>query len=77
VVVDEPRVVGDDSLAGVFHGRPFKVAVSDVTQVAIRKVDAGKTIGLALGITAGYGLLAAMVWAYCGSVSSTMCPTRD
>lgn len=49
VVVDEPRVVGGDSLAGVSHGRPFKVAVADVTQVAIQKVDAGKTIGLALG----------------------------
>jgi len=73
----EPRITAGDSVAGVLRGTPAKVAVSDVTQVAIRKVDAGKTIGLALGITAGYGLLAAMVWAYCGSVSSTMCPTRD
>ncbi len=50
VVVEEPRVVGDDSLAGVSHGRPFKVAVSDVRQVAIKEVDAGRTIGLALGL---------------------------
>jgi hypothetical protein len=52
VVVEEPRVVGGDSLAGLLHGTPFTVAVSDVTQVAIKEVDAGRTIGLALGLVA-------------------------
>ena len=50
MVLLEPRIAGD-SLAGVSrNGAPSSVAVSDVTQVAIEKVDAGATIGLALGI---------------------------
>ena len=51
VVVEQPRVVGGDSVAGFHNGVSSNaVAVSDVTQVAVKKVDAGKTIGLALGI---------------------------
>ena len=63
IVLHQPRIGVGDSLAGVNNGTPSSVAVSEVTQVAIRKVSAGKTIGLAVGILtvvaaiAAYGLL--------------------
>src|SRR5207247_2430649 len=50
LVLDEPRIAAGDSLAGVRHGVPSSVAVSDVTQVATRRVSAGKTFGLFLGL---------------------------
>ena len=51
MVLDEPRIAAGDSLAGVRHGLPSSVAVSDVTQVATPRVSAGKTIGLFLGLS--------------------------
>jgi len=51
VVLDEPRIAAGDSLLGVHYGVQSSVAVSDVTQVATRRVSAGKTIGLFLGLS--------------------------
>ena len=51
VVLDEPRIAAGDSLVGVHYGVQSSVAVSDVTQVATRRVSAGKTIGLFLGLS--------------------------
>ncbi len=51
MVLDEPRIAAGDSLAGVRHGLPSSVAVSDVTQVATPMFSAGKTIGLFLGLS--------------------------
>jgi hypothetical protein len=58
LVLHQPRVDVGDSLAGVHDGGPFSVAVSDVTGVEIRKISADKTIGLALGISAGAAFIA-------------------
>ena len=49
-VLDQPEIAGGDSLTGLLNGAPSSVAVSDVTQVAIRKVSTGKTVGLVAGI---------------------------
>jgi hypothetical protein len=49
-ILDKPEIAGSDSLAGLRNGAPSSVAVSDVTQVAIRKVSTGKTVGLVAGI---------------------------
>jgi len=49
-VLDQPEIAGGDSLAGLERGAPSSVAVSDVTQVAIRKFSTGKTVGLVAGI---------------------------
>src|SRR6267143_4920503 len=49
-VLDQPRIAGSDSLAGIHNGATTTVAVSDVTQVAIRRFSAGKTVGLILAM---------------------------
>jgi hypothetical protein len=51
VVLDEPRIAAGDSVVGVHYGVQSSVAVSDVTQVATRRVSPGKTIGLFLGLS--------------------------
>ena len=51
VVLDQPEIAGSDSLTGLHKGAPSSVAVSDVTQVAIRKFSTGKTVGLVTGIS--------------------------
>jgi hypothetical protein len=51
IVLDEPRIAPGDSLVGVHYGVQSSVAVSDVTQVATRRVSPGKTIGLFLGLS--------------------------
>jgi len=56
VVLEEPRVAGD-SLAGFVNGKDSSVVASDVTQLAIRKVSNGRTVGLVVGL----GLVAAAV----------------
>ena len=66
VVLEEPRVAGD-SLAGFVNGKDSSVVASDVTQLAIRKVSGGRTMGLVVGL----GLLAAIVAA--GVALSNMC----
>jgi len=52
IVLHQPRIAAGDSLSGLHNRAPSSVAVSDVTQVAIRKFSAGKTIGLVVGISA-------------------------
>ncbi len=52
MVLDEPRIVAGDSLAGTHYRVASRVALSDVTQVATPKFSAGKTIGLFLGLSA-------------------------
>lgn len=52
IVLHQPTIATGDSLSGLHNGVPASVAVSDVTQVAIQKVSAGKTIGLLLGMSA-------------------------
>jgi hypothetical protein len=67
IVLQQPRIAAGDSLAGILNGAPSSVAVSDVTQVAIRQVSAGKTVAL----VAGVGVLAAVIAA--GIALSNMC----
>ena len=43
IVLHQPRITAGDSLSGLYNGEPSSVAVSDVTQVAIQKVSAGRT----------------------------------
>jgi hypothetical protein len=50
IVLHQPRIAAGDSLAGVLNGAPSSFAVSDVTQVAIRKISAGRTVLLVAGI---------------------------
>ena len=64
IVLHDPQVSVGDSLSGVrsglVSGTPVRVACSDVTEVAIRKVSASRTIGLAAGIViVSYVVLAA------------------
>src|SRR5438034_7715488 len=66
-VLDQPEIAGSDSLAGLHNGAPSSVAVSDVTQVAIRKFSAGKTVRLVAGIS-----VAAVCFAAASALSS-MC----
>jgi hypothetical protein len=66
IVLHQPSIAGD-SLAGIVDGRDSSVAASDVTQVAIRKVSAGRTVGL----VAGLALLGATIAA--GVALSNMC----
>ncbi len=51
IVLDDPRIAGGDSLVGAHYGAQSSLAVSDVTQVATRRVSPGKTIGLFLGLS--------------------------
>lgn len=51
IVLHQPRIAAGDSLSGLHNGAPSSVALSDVTQVAIREFSAGKTIGLVVGIS--------------------------
>jgi hypothetical protein len=66
VVLKEPRVAGD-SLAGFVNGKDSSVVASDVTQVAIRKVSSGRTVGVVVSI----GLLGALI--ALGHALSNMC----
>src|SRR5207245_11022028 len=51
MVLDQPRIVAGDSLAGTRYKVASSVALSDVTQVATPRLSAGKTIGLFLGLS--------------------------
>lgn len=50
IVLEQPRITAGDSLSGLHNGVPSTVAVSDVTQVAIRRFSVGKTVGLIFAI---------------------------
>ena len=52
VVLDHPRIAGSDTLVGDGRKAPTKVPVSDVREVAVPSISAGKTIGLVLGLSA-------------------------
>ena len=56
VVVDQPHMAGD-SLSGIIKGAQSKVAVADITHVAIRGTNEFATTaifaGIAVGIVAG------------------------
>jgi hypothetical protein len=56
VVVDQPHMAGD-SLSGIIKGAQSKIAVADITHVAIRGVNELATTaifaGIAVGIVAG------------------------
>lgn len=52
LVLRQPRIAAGDSVSGVHNGAPSSVAISDITQVGIRKFNAGRTIGLLLGMSA-------------------------
>ena len=45
VVLQNPRI-GADSLLGTTKGTPTGVPLADIAQVAVRRTDWGKTIGL-------------------------------
>ncbi len=47
VVLEQP-VVSGDTLTGFGEGEHVTIPVSDVTHVAVRKKDTGKTVGLVL-----------------------------
>ena len=57
IVLDQPSIAAGDSLRGIVDGEASSVATSDVSQVAIRTVSSGRTVGLVLGL----GLLAASI----------------
>ena len=60
-VLYQPTVQGDSLVEGQRGnaGHPGRaVALADVSSVATSRVDAGKTAGLALGITAAFGMAA-------------------
>lgn len=50
IILGQPRIAPGDSLAGVLNGAPSSVAFADVTQVAMRKISAGRTVLLLAGI---------------------------
>ena len=50
MVLDQPRIAAGDSLTGTHDRVLSSVALSDVTQVATRKVSAVRTIGVFLGL---------------------------
>ena len=70
VVLEQPRVVGSDSLAGVHDGVYSSLAVADVTQIATRKGSPSKTIAL----TAGASLLAIGALVYLAPCHAHACP---
>jgi hypothetical protein len=50
LVLDQPRIVGGDSLVGAIDSVPKGVAISDVRHIAIRRFSVGKTVGLYLAV---------------------------
>lgn len=66
IVLDEPSIEGD-SLVGFVGAKDSSVAAADITQIAVRKVSTGKTVGLVFGLA----LLGATIAA--GVALSNMC----
>lgn len=58
IVIHQPSIAPGDSLAGIVDGKASSVAAADVTQVAIRKVSTGRTVGLVVGLGAVAALIA-------------------
>jgi hypothetical protein len=59
-VVDDPRI-GGDSLLGLTIGKPIGVPLADIHQVAVKRGNAGKTVGLVLAVTVGVIVLAGVM----------------
>ena len=58
VNLHHPRMVGRDSLAGVVEGKPFGLAVADVTEVAIPRFSMGWTLAAtAFAATLGWAVI--------------------
>ena len=57
VVFEQPRMAEGDSLVGLVQGAPSGIPVSDVTHVAIRRISAGKTLGLIWAIDVVVGII--------------------
>jgi hypothetical protein len=66
MVIHDPRIAPGDSLVGVYVGKPYTIAVSDVTEVATRKVSQSKTIWLAVGISAVFAATVIYPLVHCG-----------
>ncbi len=64
VVLEQP-VVSGDTLTGVGEGEHVTIPVSDVTDVAVRKKDIVKTVGL--GVLVGVVIVGAVFVAACAA----------
>ncbi|MEO6057178.1 MAG: hypothetical protein ABIQ49_10095 [Gemmatimonadales bacterium] len=74
LVLKRPRLVAD-SVTGTSHGAPRTVPLSAITEVAVRRFSAGRTVGMvAIGV-GGLFALAAAVCASGGCVPSFQLPT--
>lgn len=61
LVITEPQVT-TDSLVGNSEGRHASVPLADIHEIAVRRSDPGKTIGLVLGsVVAAAGALIAIL----------------
>jgi len=61
VVLNSPELVSD-SLLGTARGQRAGVPLADITEIAVRRVDALKTGGLTLGILAtSFAILAVVI----------------
>jgi hypothetical protein len=67
LILNSPSVSNDSLVGTLDDGAYARVAVSDVTQVATRKLDAGRTGAVVIGV----GLLAAAIAV--GNALSNMC----
>ena len=70
VTLHQPRMAGGDSLVGVVDGKPFGVAVVDVTEVAIPRFSMGMTLAL----TAAAATLGWVVYSGWPCTSRHPCP---
>ncbi len=86
VVVNQPLLVGSDSVAGFHNGVYSNLAVADVVHVEIRISSSSKTIALTAAIAAAsaaaaYAVLPCDFWQNCGpdalSAQHVGDPTRD
>jgi hypothetical protein len=65
-VLRMPAVLGD-SLVGTQDGGTRSVALAEVNEIAVRRGNTLKSIGLVVGVVAGALLIIAIVWAIdCG-----------
>jgi hypothetical protein len=56
-VVDDPRIEGE-SLHGLTGGKPIIVPTAEIYQIAVKRGDTGKSIGLTVGILVGVIVIA-------------------
>lgn len=75
MVIHEPRIAAGDTLVGNYFGKPYAIAVSDVTEVATRKVSKSRTIGLAAGVSVAFGI--GFILSYCDVFEPSSCGPDD